>query len=248
MYAGHNYQFLAYSAAMEGRKAETLQAVRDSRRISADEMLLAMPGADWFVAHEYAALVRFGLWDEMLAQPAPDPRLLAMSGGYLFGKGVALAAKGRIEDARQASSDLQACIARLPEGAAAGFNTARDVLQIGALLVQSRIATAEKRASDSIALLRDAAAREDKLAYDEPKDWFFPVRHLLGAQLLESGQAAQAESVYREDLKHNPANGWALYGLAAALRAEKKPQAAQVEQEFAKAWQRSDIKLTASAF
>ena len=68
MYAAHNYQFLAFSAAMEGRKAETLDAVRNSRRIVPDEVLLAMPGFDWFLAEEYAATVRFGLWDEMLAK------------------------------------------------------------------------------------------------------------------------------------------------------------------------------------
>src|SRR4029434_5064787 len=61
MYTGHNYQFLAYSAAMEGRMEETREPVRNSRRVIADEMLLAMPGFDWYLAEEYAATVRFGL-------------------------------------------------------------------------------------------------------------------------------------------------------------------------------------------
>lgn len=233
---------------MDGRKAETLEAVRNSRRVSPDEMLLMMPGADWFVAHQYAALIRFGLWDEMLAMPVPHPGLPGLTGGYLFGKGYALAARGEVEKAKTTASELQTFIAKLPADAGAGYNMAKDVLKIGLLLVQSRIATAEKRIDDSLALLRDAASREDKLSYDEPKDWFFPVRHLLGAQLLESGKTEQAEKVYREDLKQNPANGWALYGLAAALKAAKKPEAVKVEQEFKKAWERSDITLTASAF
>ena len=115
--------------------------------------------------------------------------------------------------------------------------------------MQARIAAAEHRPQDAIALLRQAAAAEDKLAYDEPKDWFFPARHLLGAQLLEAGRAAQAESVYREDLKRNPANGWALYGLGAALKAQgKTAEAAKVAREFETAWKNADVTLTASAF
>jgi predicted Zn-dependent protease len=50
----------------------------------------------------------------------------------------------------------------------------------------------------------------------------------LGAALLAAGQAAQAEQVFRQDLRHYPGNGWSLNGLAQALSAQgKKPQAAQ---------------------
>jgi len=70
---------------------------------------------------------------------------------------------------------------------------------------------------------------------------------VLGAQLLKSGQATEAESVYREDLKHNPNNGWALYGLAQALKAQKKSkEAAKAEAAFKAAWTRADVALTAS--
>jgi hypothetical protein len=84
--------------------------------------------------------------------------------------------------------------------------------------------------------------------YNEPADWFFPVRHLLGAQLLQAGLAPEAEAVYRADLERHPNNGWSLYGLAASLRAQKKPDAEKVDREFHKAWEKSDVVLTASAF
>ena len=249
IYTAHNYQFLAYSAAMEGRKAETLDAVRNSRRVSPDETLEAMPGSDWPLAEEYAALVRFGLWDDMLARPAPNPKFAALTGGYLYGKGMALAATGRVEEAQGVVARMQALGAGLPDGSSAGSNTLQDVLALATAVVQARIAAAQRRQGEAIALLRDAAAREDKLAYNEPKDWFFPVRHLLGAQLLEAGQPAAAEAVYREDLKQNPANGWSLYGLAAALKRQKKPsEATTVERQFRTAWQHADITLDSSAF
>jgi tetratricopeptide (TPR) repeat protein len=117
------------------------------------------------------------------------------------------------------------------------------------VVARARIAVTEHRQSDAIDLLREAVAREDKLAYDEPNDWFFPTRHILGAQLLAAGQPAAAEAVYREDLKRNPENGWALYGLAAALKAQNDAtEAARVEQRFRAAWKYADITLTSSAF
>ena len=71
-------------------------------------------------------------------------------------------------------------------------------------------------------MLTEAATKEDQLAYDEPSDWFFPVRHLLGAALLRAGRPEDAEVVYLEDLRRHPENGWALYGLAQSLAAQHK--------------------------
>jgi thioredoxin-like negative regulator of GroEL len=54
------------------------------------------------------------------------------------------------------------------------------------------------------------------------------VRHLLGKELLQSGKLSEAESVYRADRAQNPANGWALYGMSAALKAKgRTTEAAQ---------------------
>ncbi|HKE45276.1 MAG TPA: hypothetical protein VKB41_12150 [Steroidobacteraceae bacterium] len=249
MYTGHNYQFLAFSTAMEGRKAETLEAVRNSRRTISDEMLLAMPGFDWLLAEEYAAAVRFGLWDEMLAKPAPNPKLQALTGGYLYGKGVAHAAKGQLAEAKATLADLEKLNASIPADAVAGFNTTQDVLGVAIAIVHARIAMAEQRSDEAIKQLQDAVAREDKLSYDEPRDWFFPVRHILGAQLLAANRPGEAEAVYREDLLRNPANGWALYGLSAALKAQNKTaESAKAAAEQREAWKHADIELTASAF
>jgi hypothetical protein len=93
-----------------------------------------------------------------------------------------------------------------------------------------------------------AVAQEDKLSYDEPADWFFPVRHVLGAELLKAGQSAQAEAVYREDLRRNPDNGWSLFGLSQALRAQRKStEASAAESKFREAWKHADVTLTSSA-
>jgi tetratricopeptide (TPR) repeat protein len=100
-----------------------------------------------------------------------------------------------------------------------------------------------------IAELQEAVKREDDLRYDEPPDWVEPVRHALGAALLRAGRAAEAEEVYREDLKRLPMNGWSLYGLARSLRLLKKDsEAAEVEAQFSKVWQYADVTLASSCF
>ena len=113
----------------------------------------------------------------------------------------------------------------------------------------ARIADGEGRPTDVLLLLRQAVAAEDRIAYDEPKNWFFPARHLLGAALLKQGAASEAESVYREDLRQSPANGWSLYGLGVALKRQgKAAEAGVVAKQFAESWKYSDVTLTASAF
>ncbi len=249
MYSSHNYQFLAYSAAMEGRRAETIAAVDGSRKAVPDSLLLAMPGADWYVAEQYTARVRFGLWDELLALPAPDARLAGLQAGYLYGRAMALAAKGRVAEARAAAGDLQSLSASKQAETGAGMNTVRDVLAVAMPVVRARIAGAEHQPDQVLAALRQAVAAEDRLAYNEPRDWFFPVRQLLGAALLQADKPGEAEQIYRQDLQQNPDNGWALYGLVASLKAQGKSAAAgEAARQFDAAWQHADIVLTAPAF
>jgi tetratricopeptide (TPR) repeat protein len=248
MYTAHNYQFLAFSAAMEGRQAETIEAARQSRALISDEMLLAMPGSgvDWYVGELYAAMVRFGMWDDILAEPAPNPKLTGLTGAYLYAQAVALAAKSRVDDAKATLAELEKTSAAED---AAGLNRIRDVLAVAVLDARARIALAENRVEEALGLLREAVAKEDVLAYSEPADWFFPTRHLLGAVLVKAGRAADAEPVYRDDLRRNPNNGWALFGLAQSLKMlGRGVDATALQQQFDIAWKNADVTLVTSAF
>ena len=249
MYISHNYQFLAFSAAAEGRQAETLDAVRRSRASVSDESLKEMPGTDWYVAELYTAPVRFGLWEEVLAEPPPPAALPGLAGGYLYATAVALAATNRPAQARARLAELDALMAGLPASVPAGQNSLRDVLAVARRVAAARISAAEGHTEDALRDLQDAVRLEDALGYDEPADWFFPVRHVLGAELVRVGRATEAERVYRDDLERHPSNGWALCGLAQALKAQgRAAEALAAEAEFRKAWRYATVSISASAY
>jgi hypothetical protein len=193
------------------------------------------------------ALLRFQMWDEMLAQAKPDPTLPGLTVGYLYGRGMAHAAKGQTMEAAASLTDLKTLAAATPADYGAGLNVLKDVSVLAMTVLEGTIAIQENDRERGYALLQQAVQLEDHLAYDEPSAWFYPVRHLLGGQLLRDGKAAQAEAVFREDLRHNLNNGWALYGLSQALKAQgKKNEVAATDREFAKAWTHADVTLTAA--
>lgn len=249
MYIGHNYQFLAYSTAMEGRKADTLSAVRRFHDVVPQEMLAMMPGLDWYMTEVYSAMERFGLWDAILEEPAPDEQFHALRGGYYYARACALAEKGQVGDAKATLSRFEELAEATPADYGAGLNLAKDVFAVAIPVAKARIALAENDRDAAIGYLTSAVAKEDRLSYDEPADWFVPVRHKLGAELLKAGKASEAEAVYREDLRRHPNNGWALYGLAKSLAAQgKTSEAEDADRRFKEAWKNADVVMVASAF
>jgi tetratricopeptide (TPR) repeat protein len=247
MYLGHNYGFLAFAESMRGRGASALAAAQAVQKAVPAGMIDMMPGMDFFVSEPILVMVRFGMWTALLAAPKPDPKYLVLTGLWLHGHGMALAATGQLAAAAADLDALRRLTASAPAELQAGMNAAQAVLGLAGKILEARLATLHKD-KRALALWAEAVALEDKLSYDEPNDWFYPVRHYQGAALLAAGRAAEAEAVYREDLRRNPGNGWSLFGLAQALKKQRKPQAAAVEAQFVKAWADADVKLTATAF
>jgi len=249
MYLIHNFQFLGSAAGMEGRRAEAITALKKARAHIPDDLLFGMPGLDWSASFVYDGYVKFGMWDEMLAEPAPSPRLPGATISYLQSRASALAAKGRIDEAKAELAKSAQAISAVPEEATQGNNQAKPLYDVGQLKAEARIAGAEQRRDEAVRLLAEAVSLEDKLAYNEPSDMIFPTRHLLGAGLLAAGRPGEAEAVYREDLRRNPKNGWAYFGLSQALAAQKRDaEAAAARGQFEQAWQRADIQLASGAF
>jgi tetratricopeptide (TPR) repeat protein len=127
------------------------------------------------------------------------------------------------------------------------YNKARDFLDLAASILDARIATARGEGGRAIQCWMRAVQIEDGFRYNEPPEWFYPVRESLGAALLASGKATEAEQVFREDLRRNPRNPRSLFGLMRSLKAQQREaDAAWVEREFRAAWKNADTKLQIS--
>jgi tetratricopeptide (TPR) repeat protein len=248
MYLGHNHGFLAYSASMLGRSEESLRAGRESTKAIPPEMLDMMPGMDFFASEPLLVMVRFGKWKEILAEPRPAEKYPTLTGLWLHARGMALASTGKTAEARATMRELRTLATKVPPDLLAGQNPASAMCRLGADAIVARIAERARNWNAAIAAWKRAVAQEDGFAYNEPADWFYPMRHYLGAALLDAKKPREAEAVYREDLKLNPGNGWALHGLATALAAQgKKDEAAATRAKFEEAWKDADIKLTRTA-
>jgi tetratricopeptide (TPR) repeat protein len=233
---------------MEGRRVESIESSRKSGVQMPRDLVCGMPGMDFFVAEPLLVLVRFGQWDQLLAEPKPDPKYQVLMALWHHGHGMALAATGKTVEAQTDLAAVQEISKSIPEEMLAGLNAGRMVLELAATVLEARIADAEKSA-DAIALWEAAVSLEDQLAYNEPADWFYPTRHYLGAALLDAGKPKQAIAVYEADLDRHPHNGWALFGLwKAQVAAKQNSKAKQTKLEFDKAWSRADIELTRTAY
>jgi len=131
----------------------------------------------------------------------------------------------------------------------AGLNSSAALLKLASSVLNGECAMRAGRNDEAVQSFRAAVAEEDSLHYDEPPAWYYPVRQSLGAALLKGGKPADAEAVYRADLKRHPENGWSLYGLAEAMNARGRiTEAVKVKKRFARAWARADVKLPGSVF
>ncbi len=250
VYRAHNYHFLAYAAMFAGRGDEALAAARDLVRELPIDLVQQLPQyLEAFLAVPYHVLVRFGRWQDMLAEPAPPAWQKSRLAFFHYGRGVALAASGRVDEARRERERFRAAVAAVPADWLLGNNPLPTVLAIGDAFLDGEV---EFRAGDherAFASLRLAVERADALRYDEPWGWMMPPRHGLGALLLEAGRLAEAEAVYRRDLEQHRENGWALRGLAECLQRRGATAEAQaVEQRFATAWRFATAPIAASCF
>jgi tetratricopeptide (TPR) repeat protein len=249
MYYPHNIHFFWAAATLQGRSRDALQAARDFSSKLPAEMVRQMPMVEGFYPTYLFALVRFGKWKEILKQPAPPADLQYSTGMWHYARGWAFAATKQLKKAEAEHAKLAETAAATPAEARIMMNSGAALLNLAANVLAGEIAAKRGKTDNAVQLLETAVQQQDALQYEEPPAWYYPVRQSLGAVLLKAGRAEEAESVYREDLKRNPENGWSLYGLTHSLKAQKKKEeVAEAEQRFRKAWAKADVKLTASRF
>jgi len=249
-YYPHNLHFLWFAATADGRSRLAIESARKTASRVDDETLKAVPLLAGFRVVPYYALTRFGKWDEMLREPEPPATSAYLRGMWHYNRGISFVAKGQRDNAERELDKLKE-ILKDPslDNPLFSLNTGRAVISIAPEVLAAEIEASRKDYDDAIAHLERAVRLEDALVYTEPAEWHYPPRHALGAVLLEAKRPAEAETVYWEDLRRNRENGWALFGLMQALKAQgKNDEAALVEARFKKAWSRADVTPTASRF
>jgi tetratricopeptide (TPR) repeat protein len=243
-YYSHNLHFLAAAYSMAGDYARASDA---ARRLEANvsPYLGEMPFFESFMPTGLLISARFGRWDDVLKAPEPGPSAPLSNVFWHWGRGMALAATGKTAEAEAALKTFVSKAEAIPPDVGYGQNTARGVLKIGEHFLRARLAAARGDRRAAVGFLRQAVAAEDALAYDEPPGWYHPLsRESLGGALLLDGQHAEAERVFREDLRRNRRNGRSLFGLAESLRAQGKTREAElVRREFERAWKNADTRL-----
>lgn len=251
-YVPHNHHFLWFAASMEGNGAMAAEAARHTAERTHLPDLMRQPGyaglqhywmTPWFER------VRFGRWDEIAAAPNPAEDLPYVTAIWNYAQGMAAVRQARMSDADRHLAALRALAADPAMDALTVWDRypLTHAVRIAERTLIAELASARGEHEVAIAALREAAAIEDAIPYDEPPGWHAPVRHTLGAILLAAGRPAEAEAVYREELRRNPGNGWSLFGLAQSLAAQRKTDGlAGVERQLADAWRHADIRLTAS--
>ncbi len=253
MYMPHNPHFLCYTAAMEGRGDYALEVARAmAERIEAEGGLDTGVGTvqHYWVTPLYL-MVRFGRWDELLVVPEPRQDLPYPRGVWHYARGMSLLRRGDVAGSGEELARLRA-IADDPAVAEATvweLNTADALLGIATRVLAGELAAAGGDYDAAIDDLRAAIDIESTLTYDEPPPWHQPVRHVLGAVLLDAGRPADAEAVYLEDLVQFPENGWSLLGLALSLEQQgKAEEAVMARQRFESAWENAEVELSGSRF
>ena len=133
---------------------------------------------------------------------------------------------------------FSAARAAIPQQTMFVFSPADKIMNVAALVLEARLAT---DANSAISIWRRAVEAQNALSYDDPPAWYYWIRQSLGAALLRSGRATEAEPVFREGLRRSPRNPRLLFGLWKCLEAQgRSSDAAWVQREFAASWRGGD--------
>ena len=250
-YYPHNQHFLAATATLEGNSKWALYAAKELQK-KANKQLMKEPG--WGTIQHYYTIpyyvyVKFARWDEILAIENELPELDYPTAILHYAKGMSYLGKSNIGAAKAELTALEKIASKeaLNEITIWEINSASDLVQIAYKVLKAEILAQEKKYPQSISLIKEAIAIEDGLNYNEPPDWFFSVRHNLGAIQLEAGQYQEAIKTYNQDLNNLPKNGWALKGLSVAYsKLGDLPSQNEMESRFKESWSTSDFQLKSS--
>ncbi|GAC1633369.1 MAG: hypothetical protein NVS9B14_07990 [Candidatus Acidiferrum sp.] len=244
MYHSHNEHFLAMAASMRGRYAEAKQAA-DAMAQRLLPHAKMMPMLDMFIMTPIWVDARFAKWDAILARPEPPADLRETRWMWRYSRTLAFATQRDADKASQEFAAFEKEEAAIPADAPLGLQpSCKWVHAVARAVLKARIAEAQGKQDDAIKFWLGAVEAQDKLSYDEPADWYYPVRESLGAAYMRVNKPYDAEMAFRADLEKNPRNPRSLFGLKEALAAQSSDSdAAWVDRQFKEAWKNADVSL-----
>ncbi|MCC6279864.1 MAG: hypothetical protein IT262_04640 [Saprospiraceae bacterium] len=262
-YYPHNIHFLWSAATFQGKSAMAIEAAEKVARRTP----VGMAGdKQKFLAVPLESYVRFGKWNEILTTPAPADDLKQLKMTWHYARGIAYTRKGMLDKAAGELAAMDSLsvsflkterekMEKASKGKPLGkedsimLTVYQDLTIISRSVVKGELLAAQRNYPAAIEALEQARAAEDDLPYNEPAYWHQPVRQVLGAVLLEAGQAQKAEKAYREDLAWNRNNGWSLFGVYQSLKAQgQEAEARTTLAKYKEVWANADVTLRASRF
>jgi len=246
-YYPHNLHFLWAAATLEGRGAAAIDAAREVAAKVPHHHAGALAWTSDFPVTPWLAYARFGRWQEMLTEPSPPVTEPYATGIWHYARALAFVAR---RDLARAEAEQKALAAVLEHDA---FKTTlKDLplltnLQIARRIVDAELSAQAGRPDEAVRVLKEAVVIEDSIPYSEPPVWHQPVRQVLGGVLVDAARGAEAEAVYREDLRRFRDSSWSLFGLTRSLELQGRvDEAATARAAFERAWTRADTTLTSS--
>lgn len=261
IYRMHNYHTLIYAAMFAGQKAVALDAVDRMENTLPKELLMAMSDyTEVFVSVRPHVMIRFGMWDEIIALALPeDPELYCVTTAAIYyAKGVAYAASGDVPKAEHFRTLYREAADRVPNTRLDYPNKCVDILGIAAAMLDGEIEYRRGNYEEAFEHLRFSVKLDDSLGYSEPWSWMQPARHAYAALLLEQNHVEEAAAVYRSDLglddsviraRRHLNNVWALQGYhECLLRLGRTAEAKVLEPQLKIALAVADVPIKSSCF
>ena len=254
LYIIHNLHMKTNNAMLAGNyKIAEAAAIETRNSIQADYLSIPAPLGNvvqYIYMTPVLVYVRFGKWDELLQQNKPDDSQVYANILYHFGRGMAFSARSKMTEANQELAAMKTLMADTSLAIPfTPFSAAIEGAIVASKILSGSIALKSGKTNDAITDFTEAVKVEQKMIYNEPRDWLLNPKHWLGKAYLVAGDGSNAEKTFNADLQNNNNNGWALFGLNKALLMQKKyNEAAPVLTRYKKAFNKADINILSPVY
>jgi hypothetical protein len=242
-YHGHNLHFLAVSYSYAGASGKAMDAARRLVATVQPDLKEQPEIIDYYCSNLFQVGVLFDRWSDVLGMEEPPADAPMSRAFFHFARSMALAGTGHPDQAQAERARVAAAAAAMGPKDSYGMSPVTDVMAVALPYLDGRLAWMAGDFPGAAAGFRQAAGAEDRLAYDEPPDWYLASNWMLGRTLLRLGDATGAEAAFRADLRHNVAHGRSLHGLEEALRRQGRDKEADATRKrFERAWRGADLR------